>query len=42
MRATMSLALHLVPLAGFAGLMAMAAFEDFRRLQIHTEVKSPE
>src|ERR1700739_3083506 len=32
MRAAMSFALHLVPLAGFAGLMAMAAFEDFRRL----------
>ena len=30
----MSFALHLVPLAGFAGLMAMAAFEDFRRLII--------
>jgi prepilin peptidase CpaA len=26
--------LHLVPLAGFAGLMASAAFEDFRRLVI--------
>ena len=25
---------HLVPLAGFAGLMATAAFEDFRRLII--------
>jgi len=30
----MSFALHLVPLAGFAGLMAIAAFEDFRRLII--------
>jgi prepilin peptidase CpaA len=34
MRAAMSFALHLVPLAGFAGLMAMAAFDDFRRLII--------
>jgi prepilin peptidase CpaA len=34
MRATMTFALHLVPLAGFAGLMAMAALEDFRRLII--------
>ncbi len=25
---------HLIPLAGFAGLMATAAFEDFRRLVI--------
>ena len=31
---TMSVALHLVPLAGFAGLMATAAFEDLRRLVI--------
>ena len=30
----MSFAPHLVPLAGFAGLMAMAAVEDFRRLII--------
>lgn len=30
----MLLPLHLVPLAGFAGLMATAAFEDFRRLVI--------
>jgi prepilin peptidase CpaA len=34
MGAAMSLTLHLVPLAGFAGLMAMAAFEDFRSLII--------
>jgi prepilin peptidase CpaA len=34
MRAAMTFALHLVPLAGFAGLVAMAAFEDFRRLII--------
>jgi len=34
MGAAMSFALHLVPLAGFAGLMAMAAFDDFRRLII--------
>jgi prepilin peptidase CpaA len=34
MGAAMSFALHLVSLAGFAGLMAMAAFEDFRRLII--------
>jgi prepilin peptidase CpaA len=31
---TMPVALHLVPLAGFAGLMATAAFEDLRRLVI--------
>ncbi len=31
---TMPVALHLVPLAGFAGLMATAAFEDCRRLII--------
>jgi prepilin peptidase CpaA len=31
---TMPVAPHLVPLAGFAGLMATAAFEDFRRLVI--------
>ena len=30
----MPVALHLVPLAGFAGLMATAAFEDLRRLVI--------
>ena len=30
----MSFALHLVPLTGFAGLMAMAGFEDLRRLII--------
>jgi prepilin peptidase CpaA len=30
----MSFAPHLVPLAGFAGLMAIAAVEDFRRLII--------
>ena len=30
----MPVALHLVPLAAFAGLMATAAFEDFRRLVI--------
>ena len=30
----MPLELHLVPLAGFAGLMAAAAVEDFRRLVI--------
>jgi prepilin peptidase CpaA len=30
----MPLQLHLIPLAGFAGLMATAAFEDFRRLVI--------
>ena len=34
----MPLHLHLVPLAGFAGLMAMAAFEDFRRLVIPNAV----
>jgi len=28
------LALHLIPLAGFTGLMAVAAFEDLRRLVI--------
>jgi hypothetical protein len=38
----LSVALHLIPLAGFAGLMAMAAFEDFRRLQIRTEIEAPE
>jgi prepilin peptidase CpaA len=38
MRAAMSFAPHLVPLAGFAGLMAMAAFEDFRRLIIPNAV----
>ena len=31
---TMPVALHLVPLAGFAGLMATAAFEDLRWLVI--------
>jgi Flp pilus assembly protein protease CpaA len=31
---TIPVALHLVPLAGFAGLMATAAFEDLRRLII--------
>ena len=31
---TMPVAPHLVPLAGFAGLMATAAFEDCRRLVI--------
>jgi prepilin peptidase CpaA len=31
---TMPVAPHLIPLAGFAGLMATAAFEDFRRLII--------
>ena len=31
---TMSVAPHLVPLAGFTGLMAMAAIEDCRRLII--------
>jgi prepilin peptidase CpaA len=31
---TMFVALHLVPLAGFAGLMVTAAFEDCRRLII--------
>lgn len=30
----MPLQLHLIPLAGFAGLMAMACWEDFRRLVI--------
>jgi len=30
----MNLQLHLVSLAGFAGLMVMAAFDDFRRLVI--------
>ena len=34
----MSVALHLVPLAGFAGLMAMAVVEDFRRLIIPNAV----
>lgn len=34
MRAVISFAPHLIPLAGFAGLMATAAFEDFRRLII--------
>jgi prepilin peptidase CpaA len=38
MCAAMSIALHLVPLAGFAGLMTMAAFEDFRRLIIPNAV----
>jgi prepilin peptidase CpaA len=40
MRAAMSLVLHLVPLAGFAGLMALAAFEDFRRLIIPNTVSA--
>src|SRR6516164_11534 len=31
---TMPVAPHLIPLAGFAGLMATAAFEDCRRLII--------
>jgi len=31
---TMPVALHLIPLAGFAGLMATSAIEDFRRLII--------
>src|SRR6516165_10579225 len=31
---TIPVTLHLVPLAGFAGLMATAAFEDLRRLII--------
>ena len=31
---TIAIAPHLVPLAGFAGLMATAAFEDLRRLII--------
>jgi prepilin peptidase CpaA len=31
---TMPVAPHLIPLAGFAGLMATAALEDFRRLII--------
>jgi prepilin peptidase CpaA len=31
---SMPVAPHLIPLAGFAGLMATAAFEDFRRLVI--------
>jgi prepilin peptidase CpaA len=31
---TAPFAMHLVPLAGFAGLMAVAAFEDLRRLVI--------
>src|SRR5260370_1101625 len=30
----MAIPLHLVPLAGFAGLMTPAAVEDFRRLMI--------
>jgi len=34
----MSFALHLVSLAGFVGLMAIAAFEDFRRLIIPNAV----
>jgi prepilin peptidase CpaA len=34
----MSFAPHLVPLAGFAGLMATAAVEDFRRLIIPNAV----
>ena len=34
----MSLSLHLLPLAGFAGLMAVAAFEDLRRLTIPNAV----
>jgi prepilin peptidase CpaA len=38
MRAVMSFELHLVPLAGFAALMAIAAFEDFRRLIIPNAV----
>jgi hypothetical protein len=38
MRAAMSFAPHLVPLAGSAGLMAMTAFEDFRRLIIPNAV----
>ena len=31
---TIPVTLHLVPLAGFAGLMATAAFEDLRRVII--------
>jgi prepilin peptidase CpaA len=31
---TVPFAMHLVPLAGFTGLMAVAAFEDLRRLVI--------
>jgi len=31
---TVPVALHLIPLAGFAGLMATSAIEDFRRLII--------
>jgi len=31
---TVPFAMHLVPLAGFSGLMAVAAFEDLRRLVI--------
>ena len=31
---TAPFAIHLVPVAGFTGLMAVAAFEDFRRLVI--------
>ena len=31
---TVPVALHLIPLAGFTGLMATSAFEDFRRLII--------
>src|SRR3954452_2572555 len=34
----MSLYLHLVPLAGFAGLMLIAAVEDLRRLVIPNAV----
>jgi hypothetical protein len=34
----MTLHLHLVPLAGFAGFVAMAAFADFRRLVIPNAV----
>jgi prepilin peptidase CpaA len=36
----MSLQLHLVPLAGFAGLMLIAAVEDLRRLVIPNTVVS--
>ena len=36
--ARMSLQLHLVPLAGFAGLMLIAAVEDLRRLVIPNTV----
>jgi prepilin peptidase CpaA len=31
---TLPFAMHLVPLAGFTGLMAVCAYEDFRRLAI--------